>query len=70
MTDASVNAGPPRYMTLQEFLLEFSVARSTFTRWVREGKPIPDFRRMHNGQLRALRADVYAWFEALPEVAA
>lgn len=57
----------PEYLTFEDFLVEFDIPRSTFTRWRRLGKPVPRFRRMPNGQLRTTRAEVAAWFDALPE---
>lgn len=60
----------PEVLSLEDFLMEFKIPRSTFTRWRRLGRPVPRFRRMPNGELRTARADVDLWFDALPEKAA
>lgn len=66
MTTTATPAPAACYLTLEDFLEEFAVPRSTFTRWRRLGRPVPVFRRLPNGELRTTRADVDAWFASLP----
>jgi len=58
---------PSAVLTLDDFLVEFAIARSTFTASRRKGKAVPRFRKLPNGELRTTRTDVDAWFANLPE---
>lgn len=60
---------PSAVLTLDDFLVEFDIPRSTYTAWRRKGKPVPRFRKMPNGELRTTRSEVDSWFANLPEVA-
>jgi len=62
----STPTAPSAVLTLDDFLVEFAIPRSTFTAWRRKGKAVPRFRRMPNGELRTTRAEVDAWFSTLP----
>ncbi len=52
------------WMTMEEVTEELGVARSTMDEWRATGRA-PKFKKMPNGRLRCLRADLATWLESL-----
>lgn len=55
-----------KLMTIADITAELKISRSTWERWVREGKA-PRRRTLPSGGIRVERAVFDAWYDQLPE---
>jgi predicted DNA-binding transcriptional regulator AlpA len=51
-----------------QFCKEMEISRSTFYEWRMKGRA-PRCRKLPNGEIRIVRADIDAWYESLEEAA-